>query len=58
MGEKEPLEVIVARIETKLDTALSKQGDHEKRLRTLEKAYYTLLGLSVAFPVILKYLIK
>jgi hypothetical protein len=39
--------VRLARIETKLDAALSRAEDHEVRLRTLERARWPLPSLAV-----------
>jgi hypothetical protein len=43
MGEEsDPIPVLLARIEVKLDNALSQTQDHETRIRSLEKWRYTL----------------
>jgi hypothetical protein len=41
----------LARIETKLDTALSHLGDHESRIRSVEKAWWkqsAIIGALIA----------
>jgi hypothetical protein len=40
--------VILARIETKLDTALTEVADHEQRLRRLERALWVATGAAAA----------
>lgn len=44
----ETLDTRLARIETKLDIALSSQNDHEARIRRLEKALFTAMGIAAA----------
>jgi len=54
----------LARIETKLDTALAHLGDHESRIRSVEKAWWkqsAIIGALIASiswfgPVIRKHL--
>lgn len=38
------IELGQARLETKMDTVLEHKIDHEKRVRTLEKKWYTSIG--------------
>lgn len=38
----------LARIEVKLDQALTQHGDHETRIRRLERALWTAAGAGVA----------
>lgn len=38
----------LARIETKLDSHLTTQHDHEKRIRSLEKSSWKLAGVAAA----------
>ena len=40
----DPTEVILARIETKLDTALTNVADHETRIRRLERNMWAFAG--------------
>lgn len=42
------LRVMIARIEGKLDGALSTNADHESRLRRLERAAWLAVGLATA----------
>lgn len=53
MGEE--MQVAIARIETKLDAALSDMRDHEKRLRSLEgkggKRWESLVGQVITLVV-------
>lgn len=45
---EEALAVKLARIETKLDLALTQQFDHEGRIRKLEKAVWVATGVASA----------
>lgn len=47
------VEVKLARIETKLDIALADGGDHEVRIRRLEKALFTAMGVAAAIGGVL-----
>jgi hypothetical protein len=51
MSEPEDLLVRLARIETKLDAALSRADDHEGRIRSLERARWPLPSLAVVVSV-------
>lgn len=42
----EPVAVILARMEVKLDHALSQAADHETRIRALEKRVWVASGLA------------
>jgi uncharacterized membrane protein len=46
VSRAEPLAVTLARVETKLDDALTVVGDHEGRIRTLERWQWRLTGAS------------
>ncbi len=48
MNEDRALEILVARIETKLDLALARTDDHEGRLRQLERRVWQAAGASAA----------
>lgn len=49
---EEPLKIAIARIETKLDSILDNQQDHEKRLRLLEgksgRRWEALIGQAIS----------
>lgn len=44
--ETESVAVILARMEVKLDHALTQTGDHEARIRVLEKKVWAASGLA------------
>lgn len=44
-AEIRDMQVLLGRIETKLDSALAEQADHATRISRLEKAAYILVGL-------------
>ena len=44
----EAVEVVLARIETKLDAALREAQDHEDRIRRLERALWMASGIATA----------
>ena len=44
----EDLAVVVARIEAKLDVAISKGDDHETRIRALERKVWMAAGFAAA----------
>ena len=47
-AEAESVAVILARMEVKLDHALTQTGDHEARIRVLEKKVWGVAGLASA----------
>ena len=49
----DPVEVVLARIETKLDRAISDHEDHEKRIRKIERIIWKAFGASSATGALL-----
>ena len=49
----EPVEVKLARIETKVDLLLTGNTDHEKRIRSLERGQWTFAGIATVLGALL-----
>ena len=48
----------LARLETKMNNVCKTQGDHEKRIRFLEKGIWIALGVLVVADILLRAILK
>ena len=48
----------LTRIETKITTVCGTQGDHEKRIRTLERGAWVAIGALVILQIVLGLILK